>query len=86
MDGKKTNEVGEMRKEILEIVANVVYKFGLQMELKKNGTPSTRKKVDFLKDSLEFKNNFFSLVLIVLTDFTDNDVDSVNHFEVKIKK
>ena len=86
MDGIKTNEVGEMRKEILEIIANVVFKFGVQMELKKNGTPTTRKNVDLGKNSLEFRNNFFSLVLIVLTDFTENDFHSVNHFEVKYKK
>ena len=79
MDGIKTNEVGEMRKEILEIIANVVFKFGV-------GTPTTRKNVDLGKNSLEFRNNFFSLVLIVLTDFTENDFHSVNPFEVKYKK
>ncbi len=77
-------EIGDLRKEILDIISKLVYKYDRQMQLKKNGTPRTRTKVDSMQDSLEFKNNFFSLTLIVLSYLTENDIETTNNFEVLI--
>lgn len=71
----------EYKKNIFDFVQCIIFEFdeNLQIKLKSN-TPTKKKKNEMIEDTLEFKNNFLSLVLYVMKDLGD---ESIEVFKVK---
>jgi len=68
----------EYKQNILDFIQCIIFEFDENLQLKlKNNTPTLNKKLKYemIDDSIDFKNNFFSLVLYVMKDLGAQDID-----------
>ena len=75
----------EYKQNILDFIQCIIFEFDENLQLKlKNNTPTLNKKLKYemIDDSLDFKNNFFSLVLYVMKDLGTQDIDVFKVFSI----
>ena len=75
----------EYKQNIVVFLQSVIFEFDENLQLKmKNHTPTMNKKYkhELMEDTLDFKNNFFSLVLYIMKDLDDIDVFKVYIFYI----
>lgn len=79
-NGKKLI-LGSLKETILQTITSLIYK-NVPILQSNNGTPTIKNKKNRFDDTLEFKNNFFSLVLYIIFDLHDTDDTTLENFSV----
>lgn len=76
MTRDKMVRLSDYKKNIFEFVICIIFEFDENLQLKlKSNTPTKKSKNEMIEDTLEFKNNFFSLTLFVMKDLTEENLE-----------